>query len=104
MKKLQYLLAPSILLAAFVIWTVLVKVVDIHYIGAAGFLGFYSLNTQINDFVQSMNTKPFDLFFSFFFRFSVKLVESASSHQHYYNNKNNAYAKKTANHDIALTD
>ena len=61
MKKLQYLLVPSILLATFVIWTVLVKVVDIHYIGAAGFLGFYSFNTQINDFVQSMNTKPFDL-------------------------------------------
>ena len=61
MKKLQYLLAPSILLAIFIIWTALVKVVDIQYVGAAGFLGFYSLNTQINDFVQSMNTHAFDL-------------------------------------------
>lgn len=61
MKKIQYLLAPSILLAIFIIWTALVKVVDIQYVGAAGFLGFYHLNTQINDFVQSMNTKTFDL-------------------------------------------
>ena len=61
MKKIQYLLAPSILLAIFIIWTALVKVVDIQYVGAAGFLGFYSLNTQINNFVQSMNTKTFDL-------------------------------------------
>ena len=61
MKKIQYLLAPSILLAIFIIWTALVKVVDIQYVGVAGFLGFYSLNTQINDFVQSLNTKTFDL-------------------------------------------
>ena len=27
-------------------------------------------------------------FFSLFFRLSTKLVESAGSHQHYYNNKN----------------
>ena len=61
MKKIQYLLVPSILIAAFIIWTALVKVIDIQYIGAAGFLGFYHLNTQINDFVQSMNTKAFDI-------------------------------------------
>ena len=61
MKKLTYLLIPSILLAIFIVWTALVKVVDIQYVGAAGFLGFYSLNTQINDFVQALNTKTFDL-------------------------------------------
>ena len=60
MKKIKYLLIPSILLAIFVVWTALVKVVDIQYVGAAGFLGFYSLNTQINDYVQSMDTKSFD--------------------------------------------
>lgn len=61
MKKLTYLLIPSILLAIFIVWTALVKVVDIQYVGAAGFLGFYTLNTNINDFVQSLDTKTFDL-------------------------------------------
>ena len=60
MKKITYLLAPSILLAIFIIWTALVKVVDIQYVGAAGFLGFYTLNTNINDFVQTLNTNVFD--------------------------------------------
>ena len=61
MKKLTYLLIPSILLAIFIVWTALVKVIDIQYVGAAGFLGFYTLNTNINDFVQTLNTKTFDL-------------------------------------------
>ena len=47
-------------LVVFVVWTVLVKVIDVQYVGAAGFLGFYSLNTQINDFVQSQNTELFN--------------------------------------------
>lgn len=59
MKKLTYLLIPSLFLAVFVIWTALVKVIDVQYIGVAGFLGFYQLNTQINDFVQSQNTGLF---------------------------------------------
>ena len=59
MKKLTYLLIPSLFLAVFVIWTALVKVIDVQYIGAAGFLGFYHLNTQINDFVQNQNTHLF---------------------------------------------
>ena len=61
MKKLTYLLIPSLFLAVFVVWTALVKVIDVQYIGAAGFLGFYHLNTQINDFVQGLNTKVFKL-------------------------------------------
>ena len=61
MKNIKYLLIPSILLAIFIIWTALVKVVDIQYVGAAGFLGFYTLNSNINETVQSMNTKTFDL-------------------------------------------
>lgn len=60
MKKLAYLLVPSLFLVVFVVWTVLVKVIDVQYVGAAGFLGFYSLNTQINDFVQSQNTELFN--------------------------------------------
>lgn len=61
MKKLTYLLIPSLFLAVFIVWTALVKVIDVHYVGAAGFLGFYALNTQVNDFVQSLNTKTFKL-------------------------------------------
>ena len=61
MKKITYLLFPSVLLAAFIVWTALVKVVDIQYIGPAGFLGFYHLNTQINDFVQALNTSDYAL-------------------------------------------
>lgn len=74
MKKLTYLLIPSILLALFVIWTVLVKVVDVQYVGAAGFLGFYSLNSQINDFVQGLNTKPFDLITDLLMYFALSTV------------------------------
>ena len=59
MKKLTYLLIPSLFLAVFVVWTALVKVIDVQYVGAAGFLGFYHLNTQINDFVQNQNTHLF---------------------------------------------
>ena len=59
MKKLAYLLVPSLFLAVFIIWTVLVKVIDVQYMGETGFLGFYSLNTQINDFVQAQNTGLF---------------------------------------------
>ena len=61
MKKLTYLLIPSLFLAVVIIWTALVKVIDVHYVGAAGSLGFYALNTQVNDFVQSLNTKTFKL-------------------------------------------
>ena len=61
MKKLTYLLIPSILLVIFVVWTALVKVIDIQYVGAAGFLGFYTLNTSINDIVQTLDIKTFDL-------------------------------------------
>ena len=31
----------------FIIWTVLVKTVDVHYILGVGYLGFYSMNAQI---------------------------------------------------------
>lgn len=61
MKKITYLLIPSSLLAIFIIWTILVKVVDSHYIQDIGFLGFYTLNTSINNFVQSLQTDTFVL-------------------------------------------
>ena len=61
MKKLQYLLLPSILLVVFIIFTILVKTVDVQYINGIGFLGFYSLNTQVNNFVVSLDNNIFNI-------------------------------------------
>ena len=59
MKKYQYLLLPTITLTIFIIWTIIVKTVDVKYIQDVGFLGFYSFNTSINDKVQSLNPTLF---------------------------------------------
>ena len=59
MKKYQYLLLPTITLTIFIIWTIIVKTVDVQYIQDVGFLGFYSFNTSINDKVQSLNPTLF---------------------------------------------
>lgn len=60
MKKLQYLIFPAISLVAFTIWTILVKTIDVRYIDQIGFLGFYNLNTSINEMVQTQNMSLFD--------------------------------------------
>ena len=71
MKKLQYLLLPSITLVVFIIFTILVKTVDVHYIQDIGFLGFYNLNTSVNNFVVSLDNALYNkvsdllLYFSF---------------------------------------
>ena len=59
MKKLLYLVVPSIALIIFIIWTVLVKIVDVTYIQDIGFLGFYHFNTEVNDFVVTLNNSLF---------------------------------------------
>lgn len=59
MKKIRYLIIPSLILVAFIIWTILVKTVDVRYINGIGFLGFYQLNTDINFKIQLMDTKLF---------------------------------------------
>lgn len=61
MKKLAYLIVPSCLLATFIIWTVLVKTIDVHYIDGVGFLGFYSLNNQVNEFVNNLHNTTFKI-------------------------------------------
>lgn len=60
MKKYLYWLIPSISLVLFIIWTILVKTVDVHYITDIGFLGFYSVNQNINDWVKTLNNSLFD--------------------------------------------
>lgn len=61
MKRITYLVLPSITLLAFIIWTILVKTVDVNYISGVGTLGFYSLNTSINEVIQAGKTDTFDL-------------------------------------------
>ena len=59
MKKLVYLLYPSIPLVVFIIWTILVKTIDVHYIENIGFLGFFDFNLNFNNFVVTLNTSLF---------------------------------------------
>ena len=60
MKKITYLLPAIITSVLFTIWTILVKVVDVQFISGIGFLGFYDLNTSVNDFVKTLNSGLFD--------------------------------------------
>jgi len=60
MKKYRYWLIASILLITFIIWTILVKTVDVHFINDVGPLGFYTWNNNVNGFIQQQNTKAFD--------------------------------------------
>lgn len=59
MKKALYLLYPSIPLVAFIIWTILVKTIDVQYINDIGFLGFYDLNMKFIDSIYSVNMSLF---------------------------------------------
>ena len=59
MKNLKYLLIPSIALVIFIVWTILVKTVDVQYIQDIGFLGFYNFNTSLDNSIQTLNTDLF---------------------------------------------
>ncbi len=53
MKKYLYFLLPISLLVIFVVFTILVKTVDVQYIsGANYYLGFYSMNTTVNSWLS----------------------------------------------------
>lgn len=60
MKKYLYLLFPIISFILFLVFTILVKTVDVTYIQDIGYLGFYNINTSINSKIQSMNTSLYD--------------------------------------------
>lgn len=63
MKKHGYLLASGLLFIVFIVFTILVKTVDVHYFQVTNtYLGFYGINDRFNSFVvklgkyNSMNT------------------------------------------------
>jgi len=60
MKKIKYFLYPAVPLVIFIVWTILVKTVDVTYIEDIGFLGFYNFNMAINDMVKTMPNGIFD--------------------------------------------
>ena len=60
MKKLLYLLIPSSLLLVFIIWTILVKTVDVQYINDIGYLGFYNFNMKVYAGIESFKPALFN--------------------------------------------
>jgi len=64
MKKYLYWLAPISILILFVIFTVLVKTVDVQYISVGTselnyYIGFYSMNSVARDWAESLNKSDF---------------------------------------------
>ena len=55
MKKRLYLLVPSLLLVLFIVFTILVKTVNVHYLPNNSFIGLYSFNSAINGWVTELN-------------------------------------------------
>ena len=49
MKRIINYLPCIILTFLFVIWTILVKTVDVHFIKDVGYLGFYNFNSQVKE-------------------------------------------------------
>ena len=61
MKKIIDYLLPMILLFVFIVFTILVKTVDVHYISGVGYLGFYNVNMSIYQSVIELGkTGTFD--------------------------------------------
>ena len=61
MKKVLQFIIPISLLTVFILWTILVKTIDVQYINGVGYLGFYSFNTRISSAVTAFNrTEAFD--------------------------------------------
>ena len=54
MKKHTYLIVSLIILALFIIWTVLVKTVDVQYIYNNTYLGFHDLNYRFGDWATEL--------------------------------------------------
>ena len=61
MKKITYLLIGLIPLVLFITFTVMVRCVDAHYIEDVGYLGFYTLNMNVNEFVRQQDNHLFDV-------------------------------------------
>jgi len=61
MKKYLYTIVPALALVAFIIWTILVKTVDVKFINDVGYLGFYNSNIAINEWVKGFNNDTYHL-------------------------------------------
>lgn len=59
MKKYGYFIASGVLFLAFIIFTILVKTVDVHYYFNNTYIGFYSINYQFGQFVTNFGKYDF---------------------------------------------
>ena len=54
MKKYLYLLIPSIALTVFIVFTILVKTIDVSYVNNYFYLGFSKMNLAANDYIVGL--------------------------------------------------
>lgn len=59
LKKYGYFVASGILFLVFIIFTILVKTVDVHYYFNNTYIGFYSINYQFGQFVTNFGKYDF---------------------------------------------
>ncbi len=59
MKKFQYLILPAIFLLVFIIFTVMVKTIDVQYLLNNSYIGFYTMNHAINTWVGEYGKMDF---------------------------------------------
>ena len=81
MKRVLNYFASIILMVIFIVFTILVKTVDVHYISKVGYLGFYSMNMNVfQSVVELGKTDTFDkvtdigLYASFLFVLAFAVV------------------------------
>lgn len=53
MKKYGYFVAAAILFIIFLVFTILVKTIDVHYYFNNTYIGFYSINSKFGEFVTN---------------------------------------------------
>jgi len=53
MKKYGYFIASAVLLLIFIVFTILVKTIDVHYYYNNTYVGFYSINYKFGEFVTN---------------------------------------------------
>ena len=59
MKKYQYFIAPTLLLVAFIVFTVLVKTVDMFYLSNGTYVGMWGMNEWVYSFACNINKASF---------------------------------------------
>lgn len=59
-RRKSLFLFPITALIVFIIFTILVKTVDVIFIPDVGYLGFHNINFQINDFINTLNKSLFN--------------------------------------------